>query len=79
VRNRLIIGLIISSIMIISSVIMMLYTYHYSTTNRVGVVGNWDGEFHFKSIIPYTFTFISGTMLFISSLIQLSREKKRSA
>jgi hypothetical protein len=67
VRKRIVIGLILSIFMIISSVLLSLYTYHYSTTNRVGVVG--DGEFHFKSILSFVFSFISGVMFLISLLI----------
>ncbi|WP_409346712.1 hypothetical protein [Paenibacillus sp. MBLB4367] len=72
--KRVILGLILSSFLIAVSLIMMVYTYLYATTNRVGVIG--DGKFHFESILTYVFTCISGILFLIFSLVQAYKEKK---
>lgn len=66
-------GLVGSTLVILFSVIMCLYTYNYFTSNRVGVVG--DGKFHFKSIITFVFTFISGCCSLLVSIIAAYKDK----
>lgn len=61
--------------LILASVIMSLYTYYYETTNHVGVLG--DGKFHFKTIITFIFAFFTGVSTLVSSLIQITKEKKK--
>jgi TRAP-type C4-dicarboxylate transport system permease small subunit len=73
-RKRVVFGLIGSSLLIIFSIIMCVYIYNYSTTNRVGVVG--DGEFHFKNILTFIFTFLSGAMSLLRFIILAYQDKK---
>jgi TRAP-type C4-dicarboxylate transport system permease small subunit len=74
-RKRVIFGLFCSSLLIIFSVIMSIYSYIYFTSNRVGVLG--DGKFHFSSITTFVFTFISGSLFLIVFIAQAYKDRQR--
>jgi TRAP-type C4-dicarboxylate transport system permease small subunit len=74
-RKRVIFGLIVSPSLIVFSIIMSLYTYHYETTNRVGVVG--DLVFNINSIFPYIFSFISGILSLITFILAARNDRRK--
>jgi hypothetical protein len=72
--KRVLFGLIGSTLLIIFSISMCVYIYYYSTTNRMGVVG--DGKFHFRSTLTFIFTFISGILSLTAFIIRAYQDKR---
>ncbi|TXK83464.1 hypothetical protein [Paenibacillus sp. N3.4] len=73
-RKRVLFSLIMSIALIIFSIGMCFYAYHYATSNRVGPIG--DGQFHFKTIISFLFSGLSGICTLILSIIQANKDRK---